>query len=163
MGERGPAGRGQGHRRKLIPLPAPGPARREPPPPPSGLSESSRGEWDTFWEGEVAFAVRDADLPALRRLWQLRDEWDRCFRAFRRRRFVEGSTGQPVISPAAGELHRLEGDIRALESQFGLTPASRLRLGLSGVRMTATLEELTRQAGGEAEDTDPRVEDHSER
>lgn len=171
MGERGPAGRGQGHRRKLVSLPAPLPARREPPEPPAGISKESVGEWDQYWASEVAFAVREADLPALRRLWLLRDEWGRCFRAFQRRRFVEGSTGQPVISPAANELHRIEADVRALEDRFGVTPASRLRLGLTGAQLTASLEELAGAAGGEAEKTDetddPRivapVEDHSER
>ncbi len=166
MGSRGPTGRGQGHR-EVVPLRSVhAPARREPPEPPAGLSELIRLQWDTFWESEVAHAVQDADLPVLGRLFMLRDEWARLMRSFRKRRYVLGSAGQAVISPAATELHRIEGDLRALESQFGLTPASRLRLGLSGARMTASLEELARDAG-EAEDTDPRlaatVEDHSER
>lgn len=53
--------------------------------------------------------------------------------------------GQPVLSPWAAEIHRLESVISKLEDRFGLTPLARLRLGVSfeeGVSLAARNAQL---------------------
>jgi P27 family predicted phage terminase small subunit len=73
-----------------------------------------------------------ADLPALRRLFLLRDERERARRKLiNGAATVTGSKGQPVAHPLTARLAGLDVEIRHLEVQFGLTPAARARLGLA--------------------------------
>jgi P27 family predicted phage terminase small subunit len=73
-----------------------------------------------------------ADLPALRRLFLLRDERERAHRKLKSERdTVRGSKGQPVAHPLVARVGALDVEIRHLETLFGLTPAARARLGLA--------------------------------
>jgi P27 family predicted phage terminase small subunit len=74
----------------------------------------------------------EGDLPALERLFVLRDEWERCLRDSRREgRYAEGSTGQRVLNPLYKHMTTLEASIDKLEAQFGLSPLARLKLGVT--------------------------------
>jgi hypothetical protein len=64
-------------------------------------------------------------------LFEYRHELADAQARYRAEPLVEGSTGQPVLSPFAAEVHRLEGVIAKLEDRFGLTPLARLRLGVT--------------------------------
>lgn len=87
--------------------------------------------WVELWQSPLAGHVRDTDQPALRRLFDYRAALVRAQVAFDAEPTSVGSTGQPVLSPWAAEIHRLEGQIQKLEDRFGLTPLSRLRLGVT--------------------------------
>src|SRR5437867_2366660 len=105
MGSRGPLtkreGR-QGHRPGAI-VRSIQPARRsiDPPAAPTGLLKEIRSEWVTFWTSEIAGALTDVDHAVVVRLFRYRDEWTRCWKAYRRARVGSGSKGRPRLSPLA--------------------------------------------------------------
>jgi P27 family predicted phage terminase small subunit len=125
-------------------------------PAPRGLLRGTRESWARFWKSEVARVVEPSDLPALVHLFCLYDERTRLWREYRRERFATGSTGQLVLHPATKMLSQLATEIRALESAFGLTPAARVRLGLTFAEATRTLRDLARVDVEEADEEDPR-------
>ncbi len=102
-----------------------------PPKPPTGLLPPSRARWRQFWESRSAKAVDpDSDLPRLIRWIQAADEYDRTAKVVRTSRLVKGSMGQPVLNPLVAYLIHLDTLISRAETDFGMTPAARMRLKL---------------------------------
>lgn len=150
-----------GERRALTSLTG-GLATTAPPEPPRGLLKSTQGDWTTFWASDQARLVKAAHLPALVRLFQLRDERTRCYLAVRKTRLVAGSMGQPRRSPLYDVLATLDGEIHRLERDFGLTPKAWVDLGgalgdatRSLADLTADLDDVEREDAGEP--PDPRL------
>jgi P27 family predicted phage terminase small subunit len=142
VGERGPIGRGQGHRtRRLVALRSGGPAGTAPAPPPGWL-KATRQAWDAYWRSDVARAVAEVDLAAVERYFAYLDEWRRAMRGYRAQRLTRGSTGQVVVHPLAGQVARLETMLARLERELGLTPMARARLGVTIGEAARSLEEL---------------------
>jgi hypothetical protein len=111
--------------------------------------------WAELWSSPLAGQIKATDLPALRRLFDFRHQLADAQARSRAEPLVVGSTGQPVLSPFAAEVHRLEGAIGKLEDRFGLTPLARLRLGVTleegkslVSRNAALLAEWKAKAGG---------------
>lgn len=103
--------------------------------------------WHEFWSSPLADpkVLKPTDVPALRRLFELRHQLELARERFDAEPEVAGSMGQPVLSPWAAEIHRLESVISKLEDRFGLTPLARLRLGVSfeeGVSLAARNAQL---------------------
>jgi len=115
---------------------------------------ATRRAWTAFWQSSASGLVAASDRPALARLFKLTDELDRTTRAARRERIVEGSKGQPVLSPLYQEARRLRSEVLALEERFGLNPLARLKLGVT-VLETKTLTALL----DDGETTDGAVDD----
>lgn len=135
-------------------------AARPIPPAPQGLLASTRAEWEALWASDLAAALAETSLPALERLFLLRDEWRRCMRAARKERLVAGSRGQPVVHPLAKRADELLSHIRSLEQEFGLTPLARVRLGLAATQARISIDELAAEADGGEDDEgdDPRMD-----
>ena len=134
MGSRGPLPKRDavGHRKRTTITVIPRAPDAKLPPPPADLTPESVALWTAFWTSDVAQAVDPAsDLGRLERWIRAVDEWHRVGPVFRKSRIVKGSTGQVVLSPLAIYLANLEAIIAAAESQFGMTPVSRARLGLT--------------------------------
>lgn len=110
--------------------------------------------WNTFWQSDVAGAVTDADWPALQRLFEDYDMRERLLRAYMRKPFEKGSTGQIVVHPAAREIASLDKRIEALENDFGKTPAARLALGIALGAAAKSLEQMNHEF-----DSDDRPDD----
>ena len=126
----------------------------DPPPAPKGMLAATARSWTAFWRSEAAALVLAADLPALERLFELRDERTRCMRAARKARVVAGSTGQPSLNPLYRHVSTLDGEIRQLEDRFGLAPLSRLRLGVTFGEAARSLADLNAAAAGAAPEED---------
>jgi P27 family predicted phage terminase small subunit len=136
MGLRGPTSkppdRRQGHRDRTVVELRPAPEPAEAPEAPSRLLKVTREAWAAYWSAPVASVVdRRSDLPAIRRLFTLYDERERCYRSARTARVVAGSQGQPVLNPLYKHMTTLDAEIRQMEDRFGLTPASKGRLGIT--------------------------------
>lgn len=101
----------------------------------------------------------DADLAALHTYIALADEWERAFRAYRRRRFIEGAAGQEVLNPAWKVASECRKQMQALEDRFGFSLLSRARLGVevsSAAKGMASVADLFAQIAAE-DDPDPRM------
>ena len=134
------------------------PLLADPPAPPPRLLQETRRLWDEFWGSSVAAAVDVSDVPAIRRLFMLRDQWERMRRAVDKTPLVSGSQGQPVENPLAKRMDRIATQIVQLEDRFGLSPVARAKLGVETVAARRGLEELI--AGWDDDpDDDPRVVD----
>lgn len=118
--------------------------------------------WDRLWSSAVVQVVDLAsDMEAVERWAALLDERERAFRAFRRQRMVEGSQGQPTLSPLWQVVRSCDTELRALEDRIGLSPKARLQLGITFAEAGRSLDELNRmlEADDDAEDgvEDPRL------
>jgi hypothetical protein len=87
--------------------------------------------WAELWSSPLAGLIRPTDVPAVRRLFDLRHRLIETYRAYDEDPISVGSMGQPVLSPFAAEAHRIESELEKLEDRFGLTPLARLRLGVT--------------------------------
>jgi hypothetical protein len=112
--------------------------------PPADLSwpEEVQQSWVEFWSSPLADPrlLKPTDVPALKRLFDLRARLARAAGEFDAEPTVSGSMGQPTLSPWAAEMHRLTATIEKLEDRFGLSPLARLRLGVTfeeGVSLSA--------------------------
>mgnify|MGYP006277068439 CR=1 FL=1 len=105
---------------------------REAPEPPAGLTAQSVRDWDDFWASPVSQLVTPgSDMPALRRLFQLRDERERMWSVVTSGdRVVEGSTGQIRPHPLYDKVGAIDAEVRQLEDRLGLNPQARLKLGV---------------------------------
>ncbi len=101
--------------------------------PPADLTwlDEIQSEWAELWSSPMAQVFKPTDLPSLRRLFHYRSQHAAATERFLSEPEVVGSMGQPVLSPWAGEMHRLEAQIQKLEDRCGLSPLARLRLGIT--------------------------------
>lgn len=114
------------------------------PPAPKEWLAPTKAAWTALWECSVANLFDPSVLPALTRLFELRDRRERYTRALRRRPMVAGSQGQPVAHPLARLVPVLDAEIRQLEDRFGLNPRAQLALGLAFGEAQRTLADLNR-------------------
>jgi P27 family predicted phage terminase small subunit len=107
---------------------------------------ATRRAWERYWRSDVATVVTDADHDAIERLFLLRDEHARAMRAVRStgQRLVSGSRNQPRLNPIYDLVFKLEGAIHTLETELGLSPLARARLGIAVGQATLTAAELNR-------------------
>lgn len=108
------------------------------------LSETVEA-WRRLWASPVASVVDLAsDREAIVRWASLLDERERAFRAFRRKRIVQGSNEQPVLNPLWTVVKACDTELRALEDRIGLSPKARLQLGITYAEAATSLDELNR-------------------
>lgn len=134
-----------------------GDAELEPPAPTPGWLKATKASWAELWDADVAKSYGRHHMPALYRLFQYRDMYLRASQVYKKSPFVEGSQGQPVMSPAFKTMTQLEASITALEDRLGLTPKAQANLGIAiGQHMltAADLNRLAETAGGGDHDGD---------
>ena len=136
----------------------------EPPDPPSRLLKQTREAWIAYWSSPmVKFVSPQTDAPALVRLFTLYDERARAYIALRKgERVVTGSKGQPVLSPLYSAIATMDPEIRQIEDRFGLSPRSRLQLGVvlgDAARSLAEINaDLAQEDDAQADEAvDPRL------
>lgn len=125
--------------------------------PSSDLSwrEPTVERWLAFWSSPLASQVEPSDVPALRRLFWLYDELDRMREALEETgRVVAGSQGQPRPNPLYKQISELQSEARQLEDRFGLSPRSRLQLGIALGAAHASLDSLNERLAAKMSDDD---------
>ena len=164
MGKRGPLpkppARRAGHRREknaqvleLLPADTSLPA------PPPGLGASALAAWETYWRSDVAAVASEVDLPVIRRLFVMYDQYEKAIDIVSKSIVVKGSTGQIRVNPVGDYAFKLAGQILRLEEELGLTPLSRQRLGIAIAEKCRSLDELNRSLSNGLKDErkDPRL------
>jgi P27 family predicted phage terminase small subunit len=164
MGRRGPLpkeeGRAQGHRQRKQPAGVSTSAAvlrqvavPDVPEAPEGLLESTLESWRVYWRSDVAQATTEAGRPTVRRLFELYDQRERAMEIVKQTLVVRGSKDQLRLNPVADLVTKLETIILRLETELGLTPMSRARLGIATGQAQLTLEEINERF---REDKKPR-------
>jgi P27 family predicted phage terminase small subunit len=150
MGARGPVGRPGEHRHGHREAPVVELVQSRPdvtvPKPPPGMLAATRRAWARYWQSDVATVATEADRDLVERLFVFRDEHARALRTLRAtgERMVSGSRSQPRLSPLLDLVFKLEGAIHTLETELGLSPLARARLGIAVGQATLTAAELNR-------------------
>jgi hypothetical protein len=114
--------------------------------------KSTKDQWVEYWRADVAAVLASHHVPALYRLFELRDAQQRALRIYKKQPMVDGSMKQPVVNPAMSTVQALEKDIRALEDRLGLTPKAQANLGIRIGQAGMTAAELNRMAREEEPD-----------
>jgi len=131
-------------------------------PAPTGLLKGTLARWHAFWRSPLAKVVNwERDQEAVTRLFLLYDEETRLLKGCRRRRWVPGSTGQPILNPMHNQLRALQREILQLEDRFGRNPKAAAALGISLGGLKKTMDDLNREAnddGDETDEGDPRLQ-----
>lgn len=127
---------------------------------PDGLSDASVKRWRLYWRSGISAAVDPvADLHRVERWIRLVDEYETILPTFRKSRLIPGSQGQLVMNPLGAYLVNLESQICRAETELGLTPMARIRLGIK-IEETKLLAAQARAAAREEntanETADPR-------
>lgn len=155
MGSRGPFSKPgeqrQGHG-KLVKVVVPTEKVVVRPPKPSKLLKSTDEAWERFWESDVAAVVTPSTWPAVSRYFTYLDELQRAVKVLRDgHRLVEGSRGQVRLNPLADYMNRLEEKVGRLETELGLTPMARARLGIAVGQARLTAAEVNAMASTDVE------------
>jgi P27 family predicted phage terminase small subunit len=112
---------------------------------PKGLLAATKRIWAAYWQSPVSRAVdREADRYRVERWITTVDEYERINAIFKQTRIVKGSTGQPVLNPLSQYLQQLLAEINKAETELGLTPLARMRLGIAYGEAQLTALELAR-------------------
>jgi P27 family predicted phage terminase small subunit len=97
----------------------------------TGWHPIAKQRWREMWASDVAGSwERNADMGRLARYIIDFDRWLKLSQLMVGRELVRGSRGQVRPNPLFNVLASLEGDLKAAEEKFGLTPLDRMRLGI---------------------------------
>jgi P27 family predicted phage terminase small subunit len=141
-----------GHRRRREMVRVEGGGGQPVPRPPAGLLPVTVKTWRSLWRSRVAQSWdRSSDLPVVTRYALLLDRWQRYDDIVRGAPMVRGSKDQLRANPLASRMDAIESQLRSLEDQLGLTPAARLRLGISLVEAQTALSRQWTWDGREPE------------
>jgi P27 family predicted phage terminase small subunit len=100
------------------------------PPAPDGLTEEIAARWETYWRSPAATISDPVDMAAIQRLFGLYSQHQKASEVVAQGLVVKGSVGQIRVNPLADHVLKLESAILRLETELGLTPMARVRLGV---------------------------------
>jgi len=122
--------------------------------PPAGLRKSAKDAWLAFWRSPMATLVQDeSDMDALRDWAFCISERDRIQPLVRKTPLVPGSMGQMVLNPLAALVKDYTRRIDRYREQFGMTPLSRMRLGIAVGEAHDVLSDLAASLGPDEAET----------
>ena len=121
---------------------------------PPALRKAAKDAWTAFWRSPMASLVQDeSDMDALRDWAWCVSERDRLQGMVKKTPLVKGSTGQLVTNPLSKLVSDYTRRISQYREQFGMTPLSRMRLGIAVGEAHDILSELTASLGGDEAET----------
>jgi len=117
------------------------------PDPPDTLGELGRELWSVLW-GLGAGVYQPTDFWVIARWAELQERRRHLLAVIEAEGLMTlGSTGQPVVHPGLKMVDAIEGRLPNLEASLGLTPESRLRLGLQAVEHQSRLDRFLSEGG----------------
>ncbi len=110
------------------------------PDPPADLGGIGQDLWTILWDlGSGVYQT--TDQWAISRWCSLQERRQELLAVVAAEGLMTvGSTGQPVVHPAIRMVDTIEGRLPNLEASLGLTPESRLRLGITAVEHMSKLD-----------------------
>jgi P27 family predicted phage terminase small subunit len=114
--------------------------------PPKGLLRKTQLTWVSIWDSQVARAWDPvADIGLVERWIRAVDECERVMPEFKKHRVTEGSMKQLTLNPLGSYLAQLKTEIKACETELGLTPMARAKLGINLGQSKLTAMEVNRR------------------
>jgi len=104
--------------------------------------DATREQWVTFWQSPISQMVESTEVSVVQRLFQYRDQHARASEIVRTSPIVKGSVGQVRLNPLAGYVAQLENAMLRLETELGLTPLARQRLGYAFGEAARSLSQM---------------------
>lgn len=112
------------------------------PDPPQSLKGHGRREWERLWT-EIPWLSPQSDLSLITRYCQMADLYTEIMSSITDDGLrAEGYKGQLRPNPMIAQATAMAKELRAIEQQIGLTPASRCVLGFVEVKRMSKLDEL---------------------
>lgn len=125
---------------------------------PKGLGKPGKLIWRRYWSSAVASAIElAADGYLVERYARLVDELETVYPEFQRERLITGSMGQLVMNPLGKYVQELQAQMRTLETQLGIGPLNRMRLGVAIGESTLTADKLNERLDRRRGDEDERT------
>lgn len=134
---------------------------REVPEAPDDLSAETAAQWLVYWNSPVSQIALDVDMPAIIRLFRMYDTQRQALHDASVQPWIEGSQGQMRLNPSADLAAKLDASILKLETELGLTPMSRQRLGIAIGKQTQSIDSVNKQYKPKGDAHDPRIERRS--
>ncbi len=99
---------------------------------PEGVVAKAKEAWEQLWRSPLRRAYEDSDLPALHRWLWWYDQWLRTAEQISQTGPTRrGARGDVVLRSSTRYLRLCEAALQSLEEALGMTPLSRMRLGIS--------------------------------
>lgn len=135
-----------GHRRSTALTLMPASEKVRVPPLPHEYMTGVRRAWRSFWRSPIAQAVdREADMTALLHWAWCLNEMETVLPVLAKARLISTPGGQPTLNPLASYVKQLREAVQHAEIEFGMSPLSRSRLGLTIGQAKLTAQELNRR------------------
>jgi P27 family predicted phage terminase small subunit len=118
------------------------PAAETTPKPPARLGKTGRDTWQRTWTSCAAW-LNLSDYRLIERLAQLADDREAMRTIVAQDGLMTlGSTGQWRAHPLLTEIRAIEAAMLRIETELGIGPLARKRLGVATVTTRSTLDEL---------------------
>jgi P27 family predicted phage terminase small subunit len=100
--------------------------------PPKDIRAAARETWNAFWRSPMASLVQDdSDMYALRDWVYCLSERERLQVIVKKTPLIEGASGSLMLNPVARLVKDYTARIDRHREHFGMTPLSRMRLGIA--------------------------------
>ena len=117
------------------------------PPCPENVGAKAKEAWEQLWRSPLSRSYSESDLPALHRWLWWYDQWlltaEQITQTGPMRRGVRGDV---VLRSTVRYLKTCEAALQALEEACGMTPLSRMRLGITYSEGRTAVERLREPA-----------------
>jgi P27 family predicted phage terminase small subunit len=119
---------------------------------PRGLRKVARDEWKSFFASPLSSLVNlDTDMDALRDWALLVSERERLREEYTKTPLTIGASGSLIENPLGRVIARYTNQINRYRDQFGMTPLSRMRLGIAVGQAAEVLDSLNTTRDDEVE------------
>src|SRR4051794_24560186 len=102
------------------------------PAPPGRLLKHVLEEWDDFWSSDIALLLQRSDYSAVRRLFLLRDERERCYTEIRKTKVTRLPLDVAIKAGAIGEIRHEIDDNGDTHTLVEVRHDGRLAIGSQG-------------------------------
>ena len=117
------------------------------PPCPENVGEKAKEAWEQLWRSPLSRSYAESDLPALHRWLWWYDQWLRTAEQITQTGPTRrGARGDVVLRSTVRYLKTCEAALQTHEEAFGMTPLSRMRLGITYSEGRSAVERLREPA-----------------
>jgi P27 family predicted phage terminase small subunit len=110
------------------------------------MTAVGQAHWDRIWQ--APWMLPDYDLAVVTRLCEMYEDREAMRASIKEWGLLLPASNGGRANPVIDKLGKIDGELRKLEIECGLTPAARSRLGLTEVKRQSKLDEMIRRQQG---------------